>query len=90
MVFQRYRPATEYHQRPDQRDQRRNGADVADGGHGKMQTHLAADQRPGAYADIKDAREQRHGDVGGIRSGGQHFHLHAETDNHDRHPPRRC
>lgn len=89
MVFQRYRPATEYHQRPDQRDQRRNGADVADGGHGKMQTHLAADQRPGAYADIKDAREQRHGDVGGIRSGGQHFHLHAETDNHDRHP-RRC
>ena len=52
-----------------------------------MQTHLAADQRPGAYADIKDTREQRHGDVGGIRSGGQHFHLHAETDNHDRHPP---
>ena len=46
----------------------------------------AADQRPGAYADIKDAREERHGDVGGIRSGGQHFHLHAETDNHDRHP----
>ena len=30
--------------------------------------------------------EKRHGDVGGIRSGGQHFHLHAETDNHDRHP----
>ena len=31
--------------------------------------------------------EKRHGDVGGIRSGGQHFHLHAETDN--RSPPQK-
>jgi hypothetical protein len=38
-----------------------------------MQTHLAAHQRAGANADIKDAREQRHGDVGGVRAEASTF-----------------
>ncbi len=42
---------------------------------------------PGAYGDIKNCREQRHGDVGGIGAEANTFTCMPETDNHDR---RRC
>ena len=38
-----------------------------------MQTHRLPTSAPAPNADIKDAREQRHGDVGGIRAEASTF-----------------
>ena len=52
-----------------------------------QQQKAVHDQRARADADIKYPREQRHRHVGGVRRQRQHFHLHTEPDNHDRHAP---
>ncbi len=88
MVFQRYRPAAEDHQRPPARPAPGMAPMCS-----RWKPSTDADsplphQRASANTNIKDAREPgTYGDVGGIRRGSQHFYLHTEADNRDRHAP---